>query len=41
MNEQIVRVIPEVDERWMTDLALLQLYRDPEVGQVMLRRRNS
>ena len=37
MNEQIVRVIPEVDERWMTDLALLQLYRDPE--QVMLRRR--
>jgi hypothetical protein len=32
---QIVRIIPQVDDRYMTDCALLQLYKYPKAEQVM------
>ena len=32
---QIVRIIRKVDDRYMTDCALLQLYRYPKPEQVM------
>ena len=33
--QQIVRIIPQVDDRYMTDWALLQLYKYPKPEQVM------
>ena len=33
-RSRFVRVVPEVDERYMADGALLELYGDPEMEQV-------
>ena len=34
-TQQIVRMIPQVDDRYMTEEALLTLYRSPEPEQVL------
>ena len=34
-TQQIVRIIPQVDDRYMTDRALLKLYRSPEPEQML------
>ncbi len=37
-TQQIVRIIPQVDDRYMTEEALLKLHAAPEPQQVLGRR---